>query len=286
MSIPTLELRSFERPYDWDAIQHEMETAGAAILRGLLPDGEVKAVNEQIDAYFEADPDAGVVQTGIEIFDEFLGKQTKRLYSLITEIPATIPVLANQDLAHWAERAMTERAASVLLASGELIQINSGETAQGAHRDSVGWPDLPRGEHPFVTNAMVAFDDFTIENGATYVVPGSWEWPDEREPEPHDFARAVMPAGSAMVFRGDSIHHGGENLNGERRRAISVAYCAGWLRTPENHFLNVPIEVAKTLPERLQALLGYAPYDGTERGGAVIGVAGVDGGDPWKLLGG
>ncbi|MEM7274170.1 MAG: phytanoyl-CoA dioxygenase family protein [Actinomycetota bacterium] len=284
MSNATLQLTTFRRPYDWDAVQREMETVGAAILERLLTEEQVRAVNEQSDAYFAADPGAGVVQTGIEIFDEFLGKETKRMYSLITEIPATISVLGSEELAGWAERAMEQRAASVLLASGEFIQINSGETVQGAHRDSVGWPDLPRGEHPFVMNAMVAFDDFTLENGATYVAPGSWEWPDEREALPHEFARAVMPAGSAMLFRGDSIHHGGENTGGQRRRAISVAYCAGWLRTPENHFLNIPIEVAKTLPEKLQALLGYAPYDGTERGGAVIGVAGIDGGDPWNLL--
>ena len=218
------------------------------------------------------------------MFDAVFGEKTVRMHSLIANIPSTIDLMANEELMGWAERAMHGIASSVLLASGELIQINPGEVAPFLHRDSGGWPDLPRGEHPFVVNAIVALDDFTIENGATHIVPGSWSWESEREPRPDEIGRAVRRRGDAVLYRGDTIHGGGANTSEDRRRGISVAFCAGWLRTVENHFPNTPIEVARTLPKRLQNALGYAPYDGSTRGGGVIGVYGIDGGDPRRVL--
>ena len=46
-----------------------------------------------------------------------------------------------------------------------------------------------------------AITDFTLENGATRIVPGSHRWPRERAPEEHEVARAVMPKGSAACGR-------------------------------------------------------------------------------------
>lgn len=41
------------------------------------------------------------------------------------------------------------------------------------------------------------------------------------------------------------------------RRALNVDYCIGWLRQEENQYLAVPPELAKTLPEDMQRLIGY-----------------------------
>ena len=41
----------------------------------------------------------------------------------------------------------------------------------------------------------------------------------------------------------------------------------GWLRPEEHHFLQVPLEVARTLPERVRQLLGYSSYRPSGMGG-------------------
>jgi hypothetical protein len=57
---------------------------------------------------------------------------------------------------------------------------------------------------------------------------------------------------------------------------------AGWLRPVENSLLNVSLDQARQLPERLQRLLGYALYDGTRDNGGLVGL--YENGDPTALL--
>ena len=73
-----------------------------------------------------------------------------------------------------------------------------------------------------------------------------------------------MPAGSMAVIRGDTQHAGGTNTDGSARRALSVSYCLGWLRAVENSYLNLDIELVKSLPSKAQQLLGYDIHDGSQ----------------------
>ena len=43
----------------------------------------------------------------------------------------------------------------------------------------------------------------------------------------------------------------------QRRLGVILEYVASWLRAQENHVVAVPPEVMRTLPPRLQELLGY-----------------------------
>ena len=85
-----------------------------------------------------------------------------------------------------------------------------------------------------------------------------------------------MSAGSALIYMGATIHGGGENTTtDERRRGTFLGYSVGWLRAEENMFLTVPLEKAKTMPVRIQELLGYKAHRS-------IGV--VDVGSPMVML--
>lgn len=81
-----------------------------------------------------------------------------------------------------------------------------------------------------------------------------------------------MSPGDAVLFRGDLIHGGGENESDAPRRVVSISYCAGWLRPVENSFLNLSRATVSMLKPKLQALLGYAPDDGTHNQGGMIGL--------------
>ena len=101
-------------------------------------------------------------------------------------------------------------------------------------------------------------------------------------PTPDQIAYAEMPAGSAVVYLGGTLHAGGANATDVPRRGAHLSYCLGWLRTEENQYLSVPPGVAATLPRRAQELLGYSVHNSIPRGGGYLGMVRMQ--DPIELL--
>jgi ectoine hydroxylase-related dioxygenase (phytanoyl-CoA dioxygenase family) len=131
-----------------------------------------------------------------------------------------------------------------------------GQGKQVIHRDRWAWGKYLQGIEPQL-NTIWALTDFSEENGATQVVPGSVDWPDDRQPEPDEICQAVMPAGSLLLYSGSVFHGGGENRSNADRVGLNITYSLGWLRQEENQFLSCPPEIAKDLEPALQDLLGY-----------------------------
>ena len=140
----------------------------------------------------------------------------------------------------------------------QLICIKPGQTAQPLHRDRLAWGGfLPATIEPQF-NTIWALTDFTAENGATVVAPGSHRWADGRNPEPHELTQAAMRAGSVLLYSGSVIHGGGANRADHDRHGLNITYALGWLRQEENQYLACPPAIAATLDPDLRALLGYA----------------------------
>ena len=108
-----------------------------------------------------------------------------------------------------------------------------------------------------MANAMWALDDFTVENGATRLIPGSHRWPRDRVPLPGEALSAVAPAGSVVLWLGGVLHGGGANVSEGVRRGVVMSYRLAWLAPAEKLLLSTPPEVARRLPPALQRLLGY-----------------------------
>ena len=274
-------LPSFSRPYDWDAIDRETQISGGVILVGVIPEEQLADLNAEIDAYLQENTEQGGPESGSDQYDLFLGHKTIRLHGLVEKFASSRELIGHAEIVSWANRILAAKASSILLNAGELIQINPGEPHQAAHRDTDSWP-ISIDADPIIVNAIVALDEFTTENGATAVAPGSWDWEAGRRPKSQEYARAIMQRGDVLLFRADLIHGGGENRSTNRRRAISVSYCAGWLRTVENSYLNVSKETANKLPQTLQALLGYQAHDGADHNAGMVGL--YENGDPQKYL--
>ena len=263
-------------------IVSQLEADGAVILDGLLDADVLGRFNAEIDAHLEA---AGEGKTVLSpAIEWFMGAQTRH----ITGVAAKSRVFAEEVLVHPAllsvcDEILLPNCANYRLNIAHVLDRGPGSEPQLLHRDELVWVHLPR-PHPEVQVAsIIALEDFTAANGATRVVPGSHRWDRERQPEPEEIAVAEMPAGSAIVYLGSTIHGGGPNsTESTRRRGMHMSFALGWLRTEENNYLSVPPDVARTLPEKAQALLGYAAHDALMAGGGYLGV--VDTRDPIELL--
>src|SRR5690349_6500457 len=100
--------------------------------------------------------------------------------------------------------------------------------------------------------------DFTTANGATRVMPGSNRFDDGLQFTEADTEPAEMPAGSVLFYTGSLYHGGGANRADQVRFGLNITYAVSWLRQEENQYLSCPLEIARTLPDDLLRLMGYA----------------------------
>jgi len=205
--------------------------------------------------------------------DDFEGRRTRRVYGLFAKTRAFDAVAVDPLVLGVLDRVLGH----YQLGAPALIDIGPGERAQPLHRDDALYP-VTRPHAELVVSAMWPLDDFTPQNGATRIVPGSH---DDLADSPADFDRAslpvVMPAGSVLLYLGSTLHGGGANRSERSRRGVVMHYSASWLRAVENHVLAVPRPVVRTLAPRLQELLGYNVHP------PFVGY--VDGRHPRRVLG-
>jgi ectoine hydroxylase-related dioxygenase (phytanoyl-CoA dioxygenase family) len=134
-----------------------------------------------------------------------------------------------------------------------------GAVAQRLHSDDEMYP-LPRPHRPLLCNALIALCDFTDANGATRVVAGSHRWQAMPEPPYPESEPMELSAGSALIWNGSLWHTAGANRTTEERPAITINFCAGFLRQQVNQQLSIPRELVRRLDPRLQELIGYGLF--------------------------
>ncbi|HXC50827.1 MAG TPA: phytanoyl-CoA dioxygenase family protein [Candidatus Limnocylindrales bacterium] len=201
--------------------------------------------------------------------NDFEGLKTERVYTLVARARVFWDIVLDERVLALCDRFLLP---NYLLTASQAIRILPGETPQPVHSDD-SFHLLPRPRPMISLSTIVAVDAFTADNGATSIIPGSHLWDEERASAQYSFrpghdenmeslARqaipAIMPAGAAIVFSGTLLHGGGANSSNAPRLAFSNQYCQPWARPQENFFLGVPIDVARQMPPRLQALLGYS----------------------------
>ena len=287
----TTTIERFGADADAAVISAAVERDGAAIIEGLLSPDVVARVNDEVDdALLSADPDEAMFNP---VMQAFHGPCTKQVTGVagISRTFAT-DVMCDPLLLSICDQILLPSCARYQLNLGHLLQRGPGAEEQWLHRDEAVWSDVPQPHPELQLASVVAFVDVTRENGATRLVPGSHRFEDRQltpaaqmqrpRPGADDLAYAEMPAGSAVVYVGGTIHGGGANITDTPRRGAHLSYCLGWLRTEENNYLAVPPETAATLPRVAQELLGYAVHDSIGRGGGYLGMLRMQ--DPVELL--
>jgi ectoine hydroxylase-related dioxygenase (phytanoyl-CoA dioxygenase family) len=188
----------------------------------------------------------------------FEGTKTTRIYNLLARGAIYQQVPVHERVLPIIEGVLDR---GCLVSSLSSIAIGPGEAEQPLHADDQLIP-LPKPHVSIICNSMWALTDFTLENGATRLVPGSHRADRSPQPfgEPCETRAAEMAAGSVLVFDGSIWHGGGANRTSERRLGLAMNYCAGWLRQQENQQLGIPLEIARTFSPRLRKLAGFGLY--------------------------
>src|ERR1043165_866282 len=169
-----MDLRRIKVDEPAEVIVAALQEDGAVIVEGFLPQELLSRFNAELDPLLERAP-AGAQRRFInEMIGWFFGAQTRH----VTGIAGRSQVFATEILTHPVYRAVCD---AVLLPSCSRYQLNiahvlergPGSEQQLIHRDEDVWIHLPRPHDEVQLASVIALVDFTADNGATRVAPGS-----------------------------------------------------------------------------------------------------------------
>lgn len=159
----------------------------------------------------------------------------------------------------------------LMLSSFAANVLHPGAQAQEPHVDypywdlhaAERWPRALNASYHLAVEAVVPLDEFTVENGATAIVPGSQKlacWPDPEEFDARSI-RVTMQPGTLLLFPALLWHAGQTNRSGASRAALLGSYTIKSIKPIEDWSRCIRREEALRYDEGMQELLGlHYPY--------------------------
>ena len=250
-------LPHFSRDDDIEIVAAALQSRGAVVIHELLSDNIVSGLSADLRPEFDRE--------GHLYQNAFNGTQTLRVGG-VTKYSSHFPtLLLHPSVLAIADVILKPHCEVYQVGSTTAIEILPGEAAQVLHADDACYPShlLP---FEAQISALWALDDFTIENGATRVVPREMGIENPEDARENHVEQAVMSKGSVVIYLGSPLHGGGANRSDAPRKAIVNTYCLGWLRQEENQYLTLTKEEVAAQSEEMRRMLGFQAH------GAYLGV--------------
>jgi ectoine hydroxylase-related dioxygenase (phytanoyl-CoA dioxygenase family) len=243
-----MSLQYFKSDTVLEDVLRAIKEDGGAILVDAAPENNLDNFVSELEPYLATTPYGR---------DDFTGHKTRRTGALIARMPSSHNFVMDDRVLSLAKAFLSPYTEKITLHLSQATTIYPDEEAQLIHRDRFAWgTHIPKVIEPQF-NTLWAITDFTAENGATRIVPGSQNWSWDKEAKPDQIVQAEMSRGSVLLYTGTVLHGGGQNKSKNPRVGLNLTYCLAWLRQQENQYLSCPPHIAKSLDEELQELIGY-----------------------------
>ena len=229
------------------AVEH-LETYGYCLLENRIPEDLAGSMAERI-LELHADPECQGYNVGDKHYQTMFGMMNldDRVWTCVSH-PDTVAV-----------------AQHFLGPSFRVVEACSkptwpGAPHQGLHIDSVGrFAKVP--DVPWMINSIWMLTDFTVENGATGVVPMSHRSrrkspPREIDPDSSLIKPVTGRAGSVMMWHGGLYHMARANTTTDQIRVgLNTAYYPRWFNNwVENNHQPIWPETYKRMPPEMKRL--------------------------------
>ena len=233
-----------------------LEEAGCLVVTDLLTADTRQTVRAELDPLLAA---ARVIDKDDPT--QFYPGLTRRASGLVAQSEAVGRLVLDEHSTSLCDNLLTPNSEfGYQLHVTAALEIGPGARTQVLHREHDSFTFFPHPRPNMIVASMWAITDFREDNGATLVVPGSHQWPEERQATNNEIIAAEMSAGSVLYWLGGTLHGAGANVSSEWRYGVILTYSLGWLRQEENQYLNVPPDVAQRLPPELRDMIGYKMY--------------------------
>jgi ectoine hydroxylase-related dioxygenase (phytanoyl-CoA dioxygenase family) len=115
------------------------------------------------------------------------------------------------------------------------------------------------GDLPIMLNCLLMVDDFTIENGGTYLLPYSHL--EKRKPSDEEFFKksiqAVGNKGDMLIFNSNVWHSSAPNKTKDHRRSIPITVSKSFMKQLLDYPRAIGYDRMDDFDSDLQQLLGY-----------------------------
>ena len=240
------------------AVQELCHGCGYVVLEGFFPVDLVASARDEIYRLVDQEPDRT---------SHFYGDEENTAQARVWNLPAKSDLFRRL----CADERMLAIMRPILgvdlmLSSFAANVLHPGAQAQEPHVDYPYWDLHARDRWPRALNAsyhlavesIIPLDEFTVENGATAVVPGSQElarWPDP-ETFAADHIQLTMQPGTLLLFPALLWHAGQTNRSGASRAALLGSYTIKSIKPIEDWSRCIDREEALRYDRSMQDLLG------------------------------
>jgi ectoine hydroxylase-related dioxygenase (phytanoyl-CoA dioxygenase family) len=244
---------------------------GAVVIQNFLTSAQLLGLNEEINPQLVKRP--FVCESQGEWKSAVPGAHTKRLNQLPAFSQIFRQEILNMPLMHEiCDPLFKATGCDYWMNTATVVQIGPGNPAQTLHRDQELFPVFnPIGKNApeAIVNFFCALSEFTDENGATRVIPGSHRWDDFTTDVTTCVPQTIpaeMNAGDCLLFSGKLVHGGGANHSlGNARRGLALGVQASYL-TPEETYQHVPRSIVESMTPLAQKMIhwrsAYCPAAG------------------------
>ena len=230
-----------------DEADRDLDDVGVAVISGVLDPARTADVRARlVDAADRSDA-AGIPTRGYEFdFDD----KNRRVFMLFAWDAVFVELIRHELALRYVHRTIGDFRISNFSAN------ITGPGAGGMHLHADQYYVPMPWTSPFAVNVAWLLDDFTDENGATRVIPGSHRaLPDFAAPI--ETVPVEGPAGSIMVMDGRLWHQTGENRTASfHRAALFGYYVQPWIRPQINWNSSLPPEVQSGFDPAFRTMLG------------------------------
>ncbi|MGO9452209.1 MAG: phytanoyl-CoA dioxygenase family protein [Candidatus Binataceae bacterium] len=238
-----------------------LDRDGCVVVTGVIDEAGLDAITRELGPYLET-TDVGESLNKKYAADggpsDFYPGNTKRITALIAKSETFRSFVTHPLMLSVCDSLLKPNCSSYQVHATAGLVVGPGATVQVLHREEDAFKFFAVPRPNMIVASMWAISEFTEPNGGTHLVPGSHRWSADRVAREDEVVAAEMPAGSVLLWMGGTLHGAGANRSaGDWRFGTFLSYSLGWLRQEENQYLDVPRQLARTLPKQLRDLCGY-----------------------------
>lgn len=237
-----------------DTYKRQLDEEGYVLIRNVIPEAERSQMVARLNKLY-----GEMEAAGANTYPGDVGKTERLILNLhnkderfveLLDHPAIFPLIQ-----HMMQSGSYQNKEPFIVTQFSARDPHTGIPAQQLHIDS----RFPGPPFALMGIALWMLDDFSIESGATRLVPKSHlrsSYPENGVEYP-DEIRAVAPAGSVLIYNGSAWHGGGAKLKELERWSVIVSYARWFVKPAFDMTQNTPPQLYATLTPQRRELFGF-----------------------------